>query len=265
MAQLSMQTLGPEDIKQTRRQRAGGTALRCRITAESLTNRPLGISQVDVWLASLTNEGLLLPIQMTWWIKASRPHSIRAPHPHNTPFDLRPRNTHAPCTRDSQINCRCRASPNQRRTGRVADRNRLRPCRRRNKQYGGCQNFCAKGRPHLSADRPFRLPLDAAMEVVELPDYAHKLAQELWPGPLTLVAPLKPSTTISALARDGGDTLAVRVPRPPNELQRLLSAFPQGLVAPSANPSGKLSPTTASHVHQGLGERVDLVLDAGPA
>ena len=72
MAQLSMQTLGPEEIKQTRRQRAGGTALRCRITAESLTNRPLGISQVDVWMASLTNEGLLLPIQMTWWIKGQQ-------------------------------------------------------------------------------------------------------------------------------------------------------------------------------------------------
>ena len=124
--------------------------------------------------------------------------------------------------------------------------------------------FAAKGRPHFNPLIAHFASLDAAMEVVELPDYAHKLAQELWPGPLTLVAPLKPNTAISALARDGGDTLAVRVPRLPNELQRLLSAFPQGLVAPSANPSGKLSPTTASHVHQGLGERVDLVLDAGP-
>lgn len=72
MARLSMQTLGAEEIKQTRRQRAGGTALRCRITAESLTKRPLGISQVDVWMASLSNEGLLLPIQMTWWIKGQQ-------------------------------------------------------------------------------------------------------------------------------------------------------------------------------------------------
>ena len=101
--------------------------------------------------------------------------------------------------------------------------------------------FAAKGRPHFNPLIAHFASLDAAMEVVELPGYAHKLAQELWPGPLTLVAPLKPNTAISALARDGGDTLAVRVPRLPNELQRLLSAFPQGLVAPSANPSGKLS------------------------
>ena len=124
--------------------------------------------------------------------------------------------------------------------------------------------FAAKGRPHFNPLIAHFASLEAATQVVELPDYAHKIAQELWPGPLTLVAPLKPSTAISALARDGGDTLAVRIPRLSKELQRLLSAFPQGLVAPSANPSGKLSPTTATHVHQGLGDRVDLVLDAGP-
>ena len=124
--------------------------------------------------------------------------------------------------------------------------------------------FAAKGRPHFNPLIAHFASLDAATQVVELPNYALKIAQELWPGPLTLVAPLKPSTAISALARDGGDNLAVRVPRLSKELQRLLSAFPQGLVAPSANPSGKLSPTTATHVHQGLGDRVDLVLDAGP-
>ena len=72
MARLTMQTLGPEEVRQTRRQRAGGTTLKCRITAESLTQRPLGISQVDVWIASLSNGGLLLPIQMTWWIKGQQ-------------------------------------------------------------------------------------------------------------------------------------------------------------------------------------------------
>ena len=72
MAQLTMQTLGTEEVRRTRRQRAGGTTLRCRITAESLTQRPLGISQVDVWIASLSNDGLLLPIQMTWWIKGQQ-------------------------------------------------------------------------------------------------------------------------------------------------------------------------------------------------
>ena len=72
MARLNMHTIGPDVIKQSRRQRAGGTTLKCRITAESLTNRPLGISQVDVWMASLSNDGLLLPIQMTWWIKGQQ-------------------------------------------------------------------------------------------------------------------------------------------------------------------------------------------------
>ena len=128
--------------------------------------------------------------------------------------------------------------------------------------------FEAKARP-LTDPVIVHVPsVDLALNLIELDDSGakvfHKLTETFWPGPLTLVAPLTPNAAISALARDGGDTLAVRVPRLSKELQQLLSAFPQGLVAPSANPSGKLSPTTATHVHQGLGDRVDLVLDAGP-
>ena len=123
--------------------------------------------------------------------------------------------------------------------------------------------FAAKGRPHFNPLIAHFASLEAALSVVDLPNYAIELAQQFWPGPLTLVAPLKPKTAISALARDGGDTLAVRVPRLAASLHPLLHAFPHGLVAPSANPSGKLSPTTAAHVQRGLGDRVDLVIDGG--
>lgn len=123
--------------------------------------------------------------------------------------------------------------------------------------------FAAKGRPHFNPLIAHFASVDAALKVVDLPTYAIELAQAFWPGPLTLVAPLKPNTHISPLARDGGDTLAVRVPRLPTSLHPLLAAFPHGLVAPSANPSGKLSPTTAAHVQRSLGDHVDLVIDGG--
>src|SRR5258707_1923202 len=89
------------------------------------------------------------------------------------------------------------------------------------------------------------------------------LAQAFWPGPLTLVLP---KTTVCAgadLATAGLETIAIRVPAHP-VAREILRAFGGPLVAPSANVSGHVSPTTAAPVHSDLGGRIDLVLDGGP-
>lgn len=91
-------------------------------------------------------------------------------------------------------------------------------------------------------------------------DTAQKLAAAFWPGPLTLVVPRAPDCPIDPLASAGLDTIALRVPAHP-VAQQLLAAFDGPLVAPSANPSGRLSPSTAAHVTSLLPE-ID-VLDGG--
>lgn len=90
---------------------------------------------------------------------------------------------------------------------------------------------------------------------------AEALARAFWPGPLTLVVERAPGAVVHGHA--GLSTVAVRVPASPIALA-LLRAVGAPVVAPSANPSGRLSPTRAEHVVQGLGERVDMVLDGGP-
>jgi L-threonylcarbamoyladenylate synthase len=92
---------------------------------------------------------------------------------------------------------------------------------------------------------------------------AKLLAQTFWPGPLTLVLPQRPFSPISELVTAGLATLALRVPSHPVALA-LLKATAKPLAAPSANPSGRISPTSAAHVAEGLGDKVDLVLDGGP-
>ena len=92
---------------------------------------------------------------------------------------------------------------------------------------------------------------------------ARALAARFWPGPLTLVVDATASTTVCELARAGLDTLALRVPAHP-AARALLKAFGKPLVAPSANPSGRISPTTAAHVAADLGAAIDLILDGGP-
>ncbi|MCQ2005120.1 L-threonylcarbamoyladenylate synthase [Rhizobium sp. NRK18] len=90
-----------------------------------------------------------------------------------------------------------------------------------------------------------------------------QLADRFWPGPLTLILPLKEGSGIHPLATAGLETVGVRVPR--GFSATLIKAFDRPLAAPSANTSGKISPTTAAHVDQDLGERIDLILDGGPA
>lgn len=91
---------------------------------------------------------------------------------------------------------------------------------------------------------------------------AKVLADAFWPGPLTLVVPRADGCPVSLLASAGLDTLALRVPAHP-VAHALLTETGRPVVAPSANPSGRLSPTEAAHVAHGLGDRVAMILDGG--
>lgn len=96
--------------------------------------------------------------------------------------------------------------------------------------------------------------------VKELPDTALKLAEAFWPGPLTLLLPK--STLVSDLVTSGSDLVAIRVPDHPLTLE-LLNAIEFPLAAPSANPSGYVSPTTADHVYHHLRNKIPYILDGG--
>jgi len=103
---------------------------------------------------------------------------------------------------------------------------------------------------------------DAAFAQGDFSDKARTLAAAFWPGPLTLVVNATAQTTVCDLARAGLETLALRVPAHPIA-RALLEAFGGPLVAPSANPSGRISPTRAEHVATDMGEKIDLILDGG--
>jgi L-threonylcarbamoyladenylate synthase len=122
--------------------------------------------------------------------------------------------------------------------------------------------FEAKGRPRFNPLIVHVPDSEAAFALGISTDAARKLAAAFWPGPLTLVLRRIAGCPVSLLASAGLDTLAVRVPRHP-VAQALLRAAGRPLAAPSANRSGKVSPTTAQHVAESLGGRVALILDGG--
>lgn len=120
--------------------------------------------------------------------------------------------------------------------------------------------YAAKGRPRFNPLIAHVPDLAAAGALVDLPPALRALAKAYWPGPLTLVAPCRGEVT--ALMRAGHDTLAVRVPAHP-VAQQLLRAVGRPLAAPSANPSGRISPTRAAHVAEGLGIQIAAILEGG--
>ena len=122
--------------------------------------------------------------------------------------------------------------------------------------------YAAKGRPSFNPLIAHVASAEAAQRYVQWSPLAEVLAQAFWPGPLTLVLPLRPGHGISGLVTAGLDTLAVRVPAQPSA-QRLLQRFDGPVAAPSANPSGRISPTTAQHVEAGLSGRIAAILDDG--
>jgi L-threonylcarbamoyladenylate synthase len=123
--------------------------------------------------------------------------------------------------------------------------------------------FEAKKRPSFDPLIVHSYSLEALREYVgEIPPQAQLLAERFWPGPITLLLEKKPM--IPDLVTSGLPTVAVRVPDHPLTLQLLRSLdFP--LAAPSANPFGYISPTTAQHVVDQLGTKIEYVLDGGPA
>jgi L-threonylcarbamoyladenylate synthase len=123
--------------------------------------------------------------------------------------------------------------------------------------------YAAKGRPSFNpliihvADRVM------AERYARFDPLADRLAARFWPGPLTLVLPLAEGAPAAGLVTAGLPTIAIRVPAHP-AMQGVIRGLGRGVAAPSANASGRMSPTRASHVLHSLSGRVPLVLDAGP-
>jgi len=122
--------------------------------------------------------------------------------------------------------------------------------------------FDAKGRPRFNPLIVHVPDVAAARRLALFDDRAEVLAAAFWPGPLTLVLPLRDGAGLSPLVTAGLETVAIRVPAHP-VARALLRAFGGPLAAPSANPSGKVSPTRAAHVRGGLSGRIEAVLDGG--
>lgn len=123
--------------------------------------------------------------------------------------------------------------------------------------------FEAKGRPRFNPLICHYPDADAAFAHVEADATARLLANAFWPGPLTLVLPRRAGCPVSLLAAAGLPSLAVRVPAP-DPARALLRAVGRPVAAPSANRSGRVSPTSAAHVLGELGERIAAVVDSGP-
>ncbi len=121
----------------------------------------------------------------------------------------------------------------------------------------------AKGRPSFNPLIAHVEDVEQAYDLAVFSANALTLASHFWPGPLTLVLPRKTGCHVSLLASAGLPSIALRVPRHPLALE-LIRAVGRPIVAPSANPSGRISPTTAEHVRAGLGDKVQMILDGGP-
>jgi L-threonylcarbamoyladenylate synthase len=124
--------------------------------------------------------------------------------------------------------------------------------------------YAVKERPSINPLIAHVADLAAAQKLAVFNDTALKLAKAFWPGPLTLVLPKAPGCPVGLLATAGLDTIAVRVPGHPVAHQ-ILSAFGKPVVAPSANRSGEVSTTTAQHVLHDLRDRIELLINDGPA
>ena len=123
--------------------------------------------------------------------------------------------------------------------------------------------YAAKGRPSFNPLIVHVIDLAAAERLAVFGDVARDLAGRYWPGPLTLVLPVRGDSGVASLVTAGLHTIALRCPAHP-AMQALLRATGKPLAAPSANASGSISPTRASHVLASLGGRIPLIIDGGP-
>jgi L-threonylcarbamoyladenylate synthase len=122
--------------------------------------------------------------------------------------------------------------------------------------------YAAKGRPAFNPLIAHVATLEQARQIGVFSNLAGRLAEAFWPGPLTLVVPAVVACPVSDLARAGLDSLAIRIPAH-SVARALIAAFGRPVVAPSANKSGRVSPTTAAHVREDFDAEIDLVLDGG--
>ncbi|WND01932.1 L-threonylcarbamoyladenylate synthase [Temperatibacter marinus] len=123
--------------------------------------------------------------------------------------------------------------------------------------------YAAKGRPSYNPLICHVSDIEMAARYVDIKTTAQKLIDKFWPGPLTFVLPRKQNCSLAKAVSAGLDTLAVRCPQ--NEtIRALIAELNKPIAAPSANPSGKISPTCAADVEEGLGSKVSLILDGGP-
>jgi L-threonylcarbamoyladenylate synthase len=127
---------------------------------------------------------------------------------------------------------------------------------------GVARIYEAKGRPSFNPLIVHVPDLAAAERIGEFGDQARALAHEYWPGPLTVVVPLRADAGIASIVTAGLATIALRVPAHP-AMQALLRTTERPLAAPSANASGSISPTRAEHVLKSLGGRIPLIMDGG--
>jgi L-threonylcarbamoyladenylate synthase len=123
--------------------------------------------------------------------------------------------------------------------------------------------YQAKGRPAFNPLIAHVGDLGAAQRIARFDETAMALAEAFWPGPLTLVLPKTKECAVADLATAGLETIAIRVPAHPIA-REILRAFGGPVVAPSANLSGHVSPTTSAHVQSDLMGRIDLIVDGGP-
>jgi L-threonylcarbamoyladenylate synthase len=123
--------------------------------------------------------------------------------------------------------------------------------------------FDAKERPHFNPLIVHFSNQVSLANTVEFNEQAKQLASAYWPGALTMVLSRKSNCPVSLLASSGLETLAVRVPNHPLA-HALITAAGTPIAAPSANRSGEISPSTAEHVLQSLGDKVDIIIDGGP-
>lgn len=121
--------------------------------------------------------------------------------------------------------------------------------------------YTTKGRPQFNPLICHMADMAMAERYGEFDEISKTLAEHFWPGALTIVVPLKPESGIHKLATAGLETVGIRVPK--GFAAKLIGEFDRPLAAPSANSSGKISPTTAKHVQADLGEKIGLILDNG--
>jgi L-threonylcarbamoyladenylate synthase len=122
----------------------------------------------------------------------------------------------------------------------------------------------AKGRPSFNPLIVHVYDLEQARKIADFGPLSLELAQAHWPGPLTIVAPLKPGSPVASIVTAGLGTIGIRVPSH-RAIQALLRAVRRPLAAPSANASGSISPTRPPHVLRSLKGRIPLIIDDGPS